>query len=1514
MRRLLGRLEQWRPWPVAALALVSYVPLLLTHRGQVGADTKSYLYLNPGKLLADASWLWETGVGLGTVTHQNIGYLWPAGPFYWFFDTIGVPDWVAQRIWLGTIIFAAGMGVRFMLRTLRWELPGVTVAAFAYALSPYLLHYGARISIILLPFAGLPWLIAFTARAMRRGGWRDPAAFALITMTVGGINATSLLLVLVGPGMWVLYALLAEREITWGRALAVGARIGVLTLITSLWWMAGLVLQGKFGIPILDYTETYKVVSGASSAPEVMRGLGYWFFYGSDSLGPWISGAVTMVQNPLVLIVSFLLPGLVILSAFLTRFRYRAYFVLMVVVGALIAIASHPFDSPTPAGALFKAATTTDAGLAFRSTPRAIPLLALGGAVLLAAGISAVASMRPKLRVPLSLAIVALIGINQAPLFLGRMVDDNLQRPENIPEYWNEVAAALDAGDRDTRVLEMPGIDFASYNWGNTVDPVTPGLIDRDYAARELIPYGSFASAQLMMALDLPYQEGTANPAALGPMLQLLSVGDLVARNDLRFGRYRSPRPRKFWDQVTSVPGLGDPVGFGPDVSDRPDPVVPLLDEIELGMDPTLPDPPSVGILPVEDPRPMVRTEAASAPTLLAGDAHGLVSAAGAGMIDPDRPVLYSASFADDPDALRALAEQPGAELIVTDSNRKMGLRWGSVRENRGYTEGADREPIITDVTDNRLDVFPEAAQDGEAAGDTDPDTQTVVETRGGATVNSTTYGNGVSYTPGDKPFFAVDGSLRTAWRTGAFGKLSEDALELTWDSPVTTDTVTLVQSQRKVNRYMTEVQLSFDPGDGTFGDPIDVDLGEVSLSPEGQVIDFPERTFSRMRVEIIETNVGELADYGKVSEVGIAELKVADTTLTEVVRPPTDLLDTLGADSLANPLAVVLRRAAANPEEVVLDDEEPTIVRTLSVPSERSFALGGIARLPLEQPDENIDATLGVPGADEGGVTASSQGRLPSLRARAAAANDGDPTTAWQSPGNPHGGEWVNFEYPKALSVDELEFSYLNDGRHSTPASIHLEADGAPSAALAVPQTKPGATRGDITTVRLELPEAVRGTNIRLVVDQINPRKTREWFSHSKVDLPIGIAEVGWGGPTVGDPPDDLAGVCRDDLLSIDGEAVGVQLDATKDELLDRQPAMVRTCDLGTGGTDAAGSQAGGGGRPAIELGPKASLLQTGLGLSTGVDVDELWLTSSAGGAATAAPADPPDGTALDGTAPDGTALDGTAAANRLGVDPNAEQDPPAPSTDTERTSRLTYEVSVADADQPYWLVMGQSFNPGWHATTADGTDLGPPTLINGYANGWLVDPADVGADANLVIEWTPQRTVWIALALSAIGLLVTLGMAWFDPRWLGGRANRPTARVSRVLPLTPLDGFGASRSLMRAGLAGLGVAIVGVLAFGLPVGLIAGVFAALVLRRPSAWPALRVVGIGSYGLGVLFVIAKQFRNGYELGFEWPNLFPAAHGLVLLSLALLAVDVLAEGLVGGWRRSVDDDFEREKT
>src|SRR5690606_5799757 len=77
------------------LAAVAYVPLILTQRGWVSADTKTYLYLDPARLLSRAWSMWDPSVGLGTVTHQNIGYLWPQGPFYWVFERLGVPDWLA---------------------------------------------------------------------------------------------------------------------------------------------------------------------------------------------------------------------------------------------------------------------------------------------------------------------------------------------------------------------------------------------------------------------------------------------------------------------------------------------------------------------------------------------------------------------------------------------------------------------------------------------------------------------------------------------------------------------------------------------------------------------------------------------------------------------------------------------------------------------------------------------------------------------------------------------------------------------------------------------------------------------------------------------------------------------------------------------------------------------------------------------------------------------------------------------------------------------------------------------------------------------------------------------------------------------------------------------------------------------------------------------------------------------------------------------------------------------------
>ena len=572
MRERLGRLRPWTA--VGLLAAVCYVPLLLTHPGKVGADTKSYLYLDPDRLLGRAWSMWDPNVGLGTVPHQNIGYLWPMGPFYWTFEHLGVPDWIAQRLWLGSILFLAGLGVRYLMRTLGREGPGVAAAMFLYALSPYVLTLGARISALLLPFTALGWMLALTIRATRQRSWVHPAWFALLVPTCGSSNATALLLVGLAPALWIPYATFVLKEIRLRAALGVVARIGVLTVGTSLWWIVGLWCQGAFGIDVLRYTETARTVADASPAPELLRGLGYWYFYGDDKLGPWIEPSSAYTQNPGLITLTYGIPILGLLAAALVRWQHRAYFVALIVGGLIVAAGAHPWGQGAPIAAGFEVFLQSQAGLAMRSLPRAVPLISLSLAVMVGVGVEALAPRLARLQRPAGVAIALVALVALPPLWRGQLVADNLERDEEIPAYWTEAAAAIDArglgeAGYESRVLEIPGSDFASYRWGNTVDPITPGITDRPYVARELIPYGSPASADLLNALDRQLQEDLLDPDALAPIARLMGVGDIVQRSDLAYERFNVARPRQVYELLREAAGVGEGGGV-PRRSSRP--------------------------------------------------------------------------------------------------------------------------------------------------------------------------------------------------------------------------------------------------------------------------------------------------------------------------------------------------------------------------------------------------------------------------------------------------------------------------------------------------------------------------------------------------------------------------------------------------------------------------------------------------------------------------------------------------------------------------------------------------------------------------------------------------------------------------------------------------------------------------------------------------------------------------------------------------------------------------------
>ena len=1459
----------------ALLAALAYLPVLLTHPGKVAADTKTYLYLDPGRLLSRAPTMWDPNIGLGTVTHQTIGYLFPMGPFYWLLETgLGLPSWAAQRLWLGTLLFTAALGMLFLLRTLGVRGPGAPVGALAFMLTPYVLDYSARISVILGPWAALPWMVGLIVLALRHGGWRYPALFAVVVQLVGGVNATALLFAGIAPVLWIPYSVWVTRETTWRRAVGVLWRTGLLTLLTSLWWIAGLWSQGKYGLDILKFTETIEAVSKTSFPGEILRGLGYWFFYGQDKVGPWTESAANYTQQIPLILLSYALPTLALLAAVVIRWRYKTYFMLLVLIGVAIAVGASPYADPSPVGAVFKSfANNSSAGLALRSTGRAVPLVVLGIATFLACGVNAVAdALRgrglPRRGVVVASVVGAMIIVNFPALWDGTYYGKNLERPEAIPQYWKDVIRYLDAQPHDTRILEIPGADFASYRWGNTVDPITPGLTNRPYVARELIPWGSPPSADLLNALDRQLQESLLDPAGVASVARLMSVGDVTLRMDIQTDRYDLIRPRLLWDMFrTPPPGLGDPKTFGTSIPGTSK--FPRIDERALTLPVEQSQPPPVATLHVDNPTPIIRATPSAQPVVIAGSGEGLVDVASLGLADANRPIFYSASYSGDLAKLRARIGSD-ATLVVTDTNRQQARRWSTVRDNLGYTEQAGQTPLVQDLGDARLEVFPGAPASAF----------TVMEQRGVRSVQASHYGNPVSYTGEDRAARALDGELFTSWKVGAFANVDGEKLKIDLDHAITTDHVNLVQPLNGPrDRYITKITLIFD---GKY--KVSRTLGPDSrdLSGKGETVTFPKRRFSTLEIRIDGTNVSRRFAYGGVSAVGFSEIRLrddrpgsSDVRVDEVVRMPTDLLGAAGTSSLQHPLVIAMTRDRQYPTPPRYDPELH-LVREFSLPTDRSFALSGTVRMNPTAPDDLIDRLLGIPGADQGGITAvSSQYLDGNPRARASSAFDGDATTAWSTKFATPVGQWVQVTTPQPITFDHLDLRVVADGRHSVPTKLQLTSDDGTSRTIDVPAIADQATPNATTAVPVNFP-AVSGRTFRITILDVRAVHTLEYYSAAEMTMPVAIAEAGIPGVRRASGPAQLSDVCRTDLLSIDGRPVGIRLLGTTAAAETYGTLRLELCTAD--------------GR--LSLGPGPHVLRTPEGNASGFDFDQVVLSSAAGGAAT-----PVGGLVASTSAGPGAGGPGAAR-------PTLRGGMGAPAIKVVRQGRTSATLHADNVSGPFWLVLGQSQNKGWVAK-ADGKSLGPPELIDGYANGWLVTPSAPGRPVNLTLDWTPQHTVWLAIVLSAAAALVCLGLIVATTR--SGRRRRDGAPVPTPSPETAA--FGPMQPELTSPTAvethrvsgpaiaatTLVTAVVGGALIRPWCALLTGGLVLLVMLRPRWRVALRLSPFVALGLCGLYAGVSQFVYHLKPIFEWPTQLWRVRTLGWLAVALLACEAIVE-------------------
>ena len=1472
----------------ALLAGFAYVPLLATKPGILADDTKQYLYLDPGRLLSSAMSVWDPSIAAGTVTHQNIGYLFPQGPFYWLFAQLGVPMWVAQRLWMGTLVFAAGAGVRYLAKTLGLNGPGAVVAGLAYALSPYFLQYIQQASAILLPWSGLGWLVAFAVLAVRRGGWRYPALFAFVVALVGATNATSLIYAGIAPVAWLFYAVFVLRDAPARRAFSAGVKMGVLSLGVSLFWIAGLRVEGAYGVNVLKYTETLPAIAGTSLASEVVRGLGYWYFYGSDRLGPWKQAAVRLEESAWLLATSFAVPALGVVGAIFSRWRAKAFFVLLILVGVVLAVGMHPYPDPSVLGRVLKAfMSRSSVGLALRSSDRATPLVVLGFAVLLGVGASALWSRFPRIGLGTACALAAVVVANSAPFLEGGAVAQNFERPEKIPSYYAQAARYLDAQGDSTRVLIEPGQNFAAYDWGTLFDTIWPGIMTRPEVLREQTIQGSYPTTDLLQAFDLTLQQGTYEPSTLAPIARLFSAGDVVLQSNLAYWRYNTPRPQETWALFNPPPaGIGKPVTFGKALANVAPAQYSLLDEEALALSPDAPWPPPIAVFPVSDPRPVYRAEPAAAPLVIDGSGAGVVAAAAAGLL-ADNPTIFYAGTLDDNTKLLHEVVTPAAQLVLTDSNRKVLERWSSVGDNIGETLPAVSEPSTPDPTSVALPIFAHVGLEG----------QSVTVYSGARYVTASSYGNPITLTPEDRPSQAFDGNTETAWSVAAFSGASGNWLQVRLDHPVTTDHLNLVQVLgSSVNRWITRVTVELDGGHA-----IGATLTSASRHAGGQTIRFPKRTFSTLRITVDGTTWSGRQSMQGASGVGFSEVRIPTVSVGETVQMPSDLLRVLGDSSLSHRLTLVMTRdrVSATPPR---SDPELAMSRTFWLPTTRTFSLSGTARVSALIPDNVIDSILGGPKVFGGAVIGSNE-RLPGdLNARAVFAFDGNPKTFWSpgSDGPAQIGAWMQASLTHSISFNHLDLKVIADGRHSVPTEIRITTNTGGDELVPLPTVRDRKAVNSVVSVPISFPQ-LSGTTIRITIEAVRQVKTMNWYTQKPIVMPVGIAEIGLPGVHFTPEPTSakIPSVCTPKLLRIDGRPVWLKISGTVGAAEKLRGLTVSGC-----GPDANG----------IVLGPGNHTLDAAWGKTTGWDLDRVVLDSAPGGAVL-----PP---LADGSAQPASGTIGTPATSFL----------PTPTVRVLGSTATSAKLEVQGATRPFWLVLGESLNAGWEATWRGGRSLGAPQLIDGYANGWYVSPQRSSTFV-VTLEFAPQGIVTPAVIASGAMLALCLFLGFVPIGPIRRRLRRRGPRSAEKQVVEPAGGtvtadpgswdasptrhsqtsaLGAS-PVLGSPLATSGeppklltcilvAAACGAIAMVvLPPSWapsIAGATAVLAiagLRWSRARSVLSLSAVGCIGAAGAVTVFDQVRHHYPPGNAWPHNFETAGVLAFVGVVALATDMAVE-------------------
>lgn len=1061
-----------RPSPraqlIALLVLLLAVVVFGNSAREFAADTKPELYFAPWRSAGAYLSAWQENPQLGFPSF-NVGLV-PVAVLIGLIQSVGVSPLLSVRVLRLLLLLLGGWGAARLYRAVRPERDGAgpLVAGVAFVANPYVVVAGGT-QAILLPWALLPWQLLFLVRALREPtapakgwrarlrNWRWPAAVALTFFAMSGMNAGVVPLFQLLAVPVVVLALRRSDGVRWRHVAGVLARCAALVVAVSVYWLVPSLFALRAGTVVVDNSETLEGIFGPTSYAEVLRGLGQWPLYGSGPNGPWLPEYAAYLRNPVVVLLSFGLPVAAAVAALVLRGPVRRVGLALVAVAVPIMVGLFPPAAPSPFGRALQWVFDHVPGAgAFRTTNKIGALLVLGVA-LLVAGLAAAglrrARGRPRYQAAVTLGLVVLLAAGTVPAWTGKLYSSTV----DVPDYWTQAAADLNAGAPDERVWFIPGEVLAAYRWSqDRPDDLSTSLLSRPSLVRTVIPVTSPAAANLLAATDVQLNEGSLPPTALSATARYLGVGDVLLRNDTNWEVYTGGRPQVMQDQVNADDGLRPLGNYGAPGQNTISRQYPPSSPFEAQL-------PPLQRYGVTAPRPVVRPEPAAGTVLIDGDGFAVAPLVAAGLLAGQPSFQYLSDLT--PAQLGRLLDREVAgtgRVVLTDTNRRRTTVAGRL--------GGSQGPLLAAGTD----PGPTRALAG-------PDEQTVLRVSGGQATGSEV-GSAFGPVGNAAPENAVDGDLNTAWRFGDFGRAVGQSLTVRTDNlqpiPAVTVHVALTTGVR-----ISQVRIA---AGGEVRDAA-VDATGTATVTFGQPVD----------TDTVKITVTGVRGTG-FNLVGIAEVELPEVRLARVARLPETLtrlasaLDGTGRAALdRTPVDVVFTRVHGT--GATDDDEETGLARDFDLPVDRDYRVYGIIR-PSTLNERDLDVLAGAGD----GVTASTTSRafdLPTLRGSQAL--DGDPGTAW-IPGAPVLGQSLTIRAEQRV-IDHVDITQLGADRKPPPdwvTKVLVSIDGRPGL---VRDLGPGTTRLRFAPIS--------GSQLKLTI----------LASHTGSQIaPLRISEVDFGGARI--------------------------------------------------------------------------------------------------------------------------------------------------------------------------------------------------------------------------------------------------------------------------------------------------------------------------------------------------------------------------------------------------------------